>query len=87
VVCLGIMAQDYDTVDQLVAFIRSASNAKQDDPRCLHTSESHLSKRLEDRTVEELQALGAGAKTVAALHILRDSERQSSPCACAAGTC
>lgn len=60
------------TVAQLVGFIKSESGQlKQDDRRIaefLHKIK--LTEKLDDRTVEELQALGAGPKTVAALREL-----------------
>ena len=79
-VCLGVQAQGTITVDQLVSFIRSAIQRKQDDRQvATYLLKVHLSNRLEDRTVEELQALGAGVKTVAALHVLRDASANLSP--------
>src|SRR6266849_5216927 len=79
-VCLGVQAQVTITVDQLVSFIRSAIQRKQDDRQvATYLLKVHVSNRLEDRTIEELQALGAGTKTVAALHVLRDSSANLSP--------
>jgi hypothetical protein len=79
-VCLSVQAQMTITVDQLVSFIRSAIQRKQDDRQiATYLLKVHLSNRLEDRTIEELQALGAGVKTVAALHVLRDSSASLSP--------
>src|SRR5205807_2790559 len=79
-VCLGLQAQATITVDQLVSFIRSAIQRKQDDRQvATYLLKVHLSNRLEDRTIEELQALGAGTKTVAALHVLRDANANLSP--------
>jgi hypothetical protein len=80
VVCLGVLAQTTITVDQLVSFVRSAIQRKQDDREvATYLLKAHLSNRLEDRTIEELQTLGAGAKTVAALRVLRDSSARLAP--------
>jgi hypothetical protein len=78
-VCLGVQAQATLTVDQLVSFVRSAIQRKQDDREvATYLLKAHLSNRLEDQTIEELQTLGAGAKTVAALRVLRDSSARLS---------
>lgn len=62
------------SVDQLVAFIRSSVGLKQPDRQVAdYLHRVKLSNRLDDRTIEELQGLGAGPKTVAALKDLRDS--------------
>jgi hypothetical protein len=67
-VCLGISAQSGVTIQQVKEFIHSAFKQKQPDKQvdaALHTLK--LSERLDERTVEELQAEGAGPKTVGAL--------------------
>ena len=59
------------TVSQLVGFVKSSIQAKEDDRKVadfLHKIK--LSEKLDDRTVEELQALRAGPKTMAALREL-----------------
>src|SRR5258706_14418383 len=56
------------TVEQLTSFIKSAIKLKTPDPQVAdYLKRVKLSNRLDDRTVEELQGLGAGMKTVAAL--------------------
>ena len=56
------------TVDKLVAFIKSSIQLKQPDRQVAeYLHHVKLSQKLEDRTIEELQGLGAGPKTVAAL--------------------
>src|SRR6266436_3740834 len=59
------------TVSQLVGFVKSSIQAKEDDRKVadfLHKIK--LSEKLDDRTVKELQALHAGPKTMAALREL-----------------
>ena len=74
VVSLAAIAQATMTVDQVVAFIRSAISRKNDDRQvAAYLQKVHLSNRLEDRVVEELQGAGAGPKTVEALRALRDA--------------
>lgn len=73
-VCLCAAAQGTLTVDQLVSFIKSSINLKHPDKQvAAYLKTVKLAEKLEDRTVEELQGLGAGPKTVEALHALRDS--------------
>ena len=79
-VCLGLQAQATITVGELVSFIRSAILRKQDDRQvATYLLKVHLSNRLDDRTIEDLQVLGAGVKAVAALRVLRDSSASLSP--------
>src|SRR5260370_6622933 len=62
------------TVEQLAKFIKSSVQLKQPDRQVAeYLKHVRLSDRLDDRTIEELQGLGAGAKTVAALKDLRES--------------
>ena len=62
------------SVDQLVKFIQSAVKLKQPDRQVAeYLRHVKMSNRLDDRTIEELEGMGAGPKTVAALHDLRDS--------------
>jgi hypothetical protein len=62
------------TVQDLMAFIRSSINLKQPDRQVAeYLKHVRLSNKLDDRTIEELQGMGAGPKTVAALRDLRDS--------------
>jgi hypothetical protein len=61
------------TVEQLTAFIRSSVSMKHPDKQVAeYLKHVKLVNKLDDRTIEELQGLGAGPKTVAALHDLRD---------------
>jgi len=62
------------TVEQLTSFIKSAVQLKTPDPQVAeYLKHVKLSNRLDDRTVEELQGLGAGMKTVSALKNLINS--------------
>ena len=73
-VCLAATAELKLTVDQLVAFIRSAVQLKQPDRQVAeYLHHVKMTEKLEDRTIEELQGMGAGPKTAAALHDLRES--------------
>ena len=70
---IGLLAADNSigTVQQLVVFVKSAIQLKQSDPEvAAYVKTIKLRERLEEKTVEELQGLGAGAKTVAALREL-----------------
>jgi hypothetical protein len=62
------------TVDKLTDFIRSAVRLKQTDKEVAETLRHvKMVEKLDDRTIEELQSLGAGPKTVAALKELGDA--------------
>jgi len=62
------------TVEKLVAFIRSSIQLKQPDKQVAeYLRHVKLSQKLDDQTIEELQGLGAGPKTVAALKDLSGS--------------
>jgi hypothetical protein len=62
------------TVAQLVMFIRSAVQLKQPDRQVAeYLRKVKLKDKLEDRTIEDLQSLGAGPKTVAALRELGEA--------------
>jgi hypothetical protein len=70
---LVLLAQRSMTVQQLREFITSQIKLKADDRMTgEYLKKIKLSERLDDKTVEELQGLGAGAKTVAALHKLEE---------------
>jgi hypothetical protein len=59
------------TVAQLVMFIRSSVELKQPDRSVAeYLRKIKLTDKLDDRTIEDLQSLGAGPKTVAALREL-----------------
>jgi hypothetical protein len=62
------------TVEKLKDFIRSAVQMKQPDKQVAETLRHFkMAEKLDDRTIEELQSLGAGPKTVAALKDLGDA--------------
>jgi len=62
------------TVDKLVKFIQSAIQLKQPDKQVAeYLRHVKLSEHLDDRTIEDLQGMGAGPKTVGALKDLGDS--------------
>jgi hypothetical protein len=70
---LPMLAQRAMSVAELTAFIKSQIKLKADD----RTTGEYLKKikmkeKLDDKTVEDLQGLGAGPKTVAALHRLEE---------------
>src|SRR6266436_6263530 len=61
------------TVDKLVAFVKSTIQLKQPDKQVAeYLHHVKMVEKLEDQTIEELQGLGAGPKTVGALKELRD---------------
>jgi hypothetical protein len=62
------------TVARLSEFIKSAVQMKQPDKQVAETLRHFkMTEKLDDRTIEELQSLGAGPKTVAALKELGDA--------------
>jgi hypothetical protein len=62
------------TVAQLVMFIRSSVELKQPDVKVAeYLRKVKLTDKLDDRTIENLQSLGAGPKTVAALRELGET--------------
>jgi hypothetical protein len=76
VLSLWLPAQNKLTVDQVVRFIRSAIALKQSDKEVAnYLRKQAMSERLDDRTIEELEGLGAGPKTVEALNTLRDASK------------
>jgi hypothetical protein len=73
-------AQRQMTVAQLVDFVKSAVQQKNDDRKVAEFVRSiKLTNRLDDATVENLQNLGAGPRTVAALRALTDSTASLAP--------
>ncbi|MGA2326485.1 MAG: hypothetical protein ABSH05_09380 [Bryobacteraceae bacterium] len=74
--CFWLPAQTKVTVDKLVGMIRSSIQLKHSDKEVAnYVRKLALSQRLDDRTIEELQGLGAGPKTVEALNALRDASK------------
>lgn len=62
------------TADQVVTFIRSSIQLHHDDRKVAeYVKKIKLKDKLDDRKVEELQGLGAGPRTVAALRELSES--------------
>src|SRR6266540_940001 len=73
-VCLVAWAQTSLTVEQLAEFIRSSVQMKHPDKQVASfLSSVKMLERLDDRTIEELQGIGAGPKTVEALKSLREA--------------
>jgi hypothetical protein len=72
---LGLTAADMSlTVDKLTAFIRSAIQLKQPDRQVAeYLHHVKMVEKLDDRMVEDLQGMGAGPKTVAALRELSNA--------------
>jgi hypothetical protein len=76
VVCAGVLssAQARLTVEQLKEFVRSSVALKHPDRKLAeYLKKIKLSNQLDDATIEELQGLGAGPLTVAALKALGES--------------
>jgi hypothetical protein len=62
------------TVEKLVTFVRSTVKLKQPDKQVAdYLHHVKMVEKLDDQTIEDLQSLGAGPKTVAALKDLRDN--------------
>lgn len=71
------LAQQRLTVQQLVSFIRSSIQLRHPDSQvAAYLKRVQLSERLDDRTIEQLQGLGAGPRTLEALRALRDASRE-----------
>jgi len=70
------------TVAKLTDFIKSAVQLKQPDKQVAETLRHfRMTEKLDDRTIEDLQSLGAGPKTVAALKDLGDASANLPPAA------
>src|SRR5216683_793265 len=70
-VAVAAAAQRSMTVNELVSFIESSIQLKHDDRQlAASVKKVKLSNRLDARTVETLQGMGAGPSTVAALRLL-----------------
>src|SRR5436305_14640409 len=70
-VSLTGIAQMRMSVEQLLSFLRSSIQLKQDDRQVAdYVKKIKLSNRLEERPIEELQGQGLGPNTVQALHDL-----------------
>src|ERR1700682_2778584 len=61
------------SVKQLMSFLQSSIQIKQTDKEVAgFLAKARMTERLDDRTIEELQGLGVGPRTLAALRLLRD---------------
>ena len=76
-----LLAQEQMNVQQLADFIRSelALNHHTDKQIAAYVKKLHLTERLTDKTILDLQAQGAGPKTVQALQELRDETASMKP--------
>jgi len=64
------------SVKQLFSFLQSSVQMKQADKEVAgFLSKAKLTEKLDDRTVEEMQALGIGPRTLATLRVLRDQSQ------------
>jgi hypothetical protein len=67
-------SQSGRTVDELVSFIKSAIQARADDKKIAdEVSKIRLVNRLDDAAIQQVQHLGAGQKTIAALQKLAEA--------------
>jgi hypothetical protein len=81
-VCLAASPETKLTVDQLVSFIASSIRLEHADGKVANFLKNvTLTEKLDDRTIESLQGLGAGPKTITALMRLRDASRTLSKAA------
>src|SRR5205823_8927241 len=79
-VAASAWAQREMTVSQLVSFIKSSVQQHNPDRDVADfLGKIKLSNKLDDRTVEELQGMGAGPKTVMALRKLSDTTASLAP--------
>ncbi|MBZ5579122.1 MAG: hypothetical protein LAP40_21375 [Acidobacteriia bacterium] len=61
------------SIRQLMIFLESSVRLKQTDKEVAgYLSHAKLNEKLDDRAIEQLESLGIGPKTLAALHALRD---------------
>jgi hypothetical protein len=75
-VCLCADAQTSLTIDQLVSFVKSSIQLKHPDRQVAEYLRGvKLNHRLDERTIVELQAAGAGPRTVEALRALRQASQ------------
>jgi hypothetical protein len=74
-VALAASAQSL-SLKQLMSFIQSSVQMKQTDREVAgFLSKVKLTEKLDDRSIENMEALGIGPKTLAALHSLRDQSQ------------
>jgi len=73
-------AQAQLTVEQLISFVQSSIKLQHPDKQVAnYLQRLKLAERLDDRTIEDLQGLGAGPRTVEALRTLRDASKSLPP--------
>lgn len=81
-VSISATAQMTMTVEQLKSFLESSVQLKQSDKQVAgYLKKIKLSERLDDRTVENLQGIGIGPKTLEALHSLEQESAGESAAA------
>ncbi|MEO7652997.1 MAG: hypothetical protein ABIZ80_21255 [Bryobacteraceae bacterium] len=77
---IAALAQSRLTLDQLMSFVKSSVELKHADKQvAVYLSRVKLAEKLDDRTVEEMQGLGAGPKTVEALRVLAEASKNLAP--------
>jgi hypothetical protein len=79
-IALACFAQETVTVPQLIDFIKSSIKQRLPDKEvAAEAAKLHLSQKLEDQTIEDLQTAGAGPLTVKALTHLGDLSAKLPP--------
>ena len=74
--CLSVVGQSALTVEQVVSFVTSSIRLKHDDRQVAdYLRAVKLTSRLDERTIIELQAAGAGPRTVEALRALQSASK------------
>lgn len=77
---ISLAAQAKLSVNQLIQFLQSSVQLKHDDRKvAAYVRKLTLKDRLDDRTIEDLQGIGIGPKTVEALQVLRDTSKSMPP--------
>ena len=78
--CLAAAGQTILTVEQLVSFVRSSvvELHHPDKQIAAYLEKCKLKESLDDRTIEDLQGMGAGPRTIEALRHLRDASKELS---------
>lgn len=78
--CGALPAQQAITVDKLVEFLESSIKMKMPDRQvAAYVAKMHVSQKLEDKVIEQLQGDGLGPKTVTALRTLSVSTNSLPP--------
>lgn len=77
---VSLPAQMKMSVNQLIQFLQSSVQLKHDDKKvAAYVRKIALRDRLDDRTIEDLQGIGIGPRTVEALQSLRDTTKALPP--------